>query len=109
MLKKHELQPQRKRQWCISKITASFWARMEMILRWYSLPSNANFPLICFDECPCFLIGNSVKGLSIKKGKVAKENYAYTKHGSCCVLATIEPKTGKKFGNKEEKKSLLFL
>ena len=72
---------------------------MEMILRLYLLPYNANFPVICFDERPCFLIGNSVEGLSMKPGKVAKENYAYTKHGSCCVLAAIEPKTGKRLAH----------
>jgi hypothetical protein len=32
----------------------------------------------------------------MKQGSPAKENYAYTKHGSCCVLAAIEPKTGKR-------------
>ena len=35
----------------------------------------------------------------MKKGEVAKENYAYTKHGSCCVLAAIEPLTGKRFAH----------
>ena len=29
-------------------------------------------------------------------GKVAKENYAYSKNGSCCLLAAIEPLTGKR-------------
>jgi hypothetical protein len=72
---------------------------MEIILRLYALPYNANFPVVCFDERPCFLIGNTVEGLAMKEGKVAKENYAYTKHGSCCVLAAIEPKTGKRLAH----------
>lgn len=69
---------------------------MEIILRLYLLPYNPLRPVVCFDERPCFLIGNVVEGLEMKPGKVAKENYSYSKHGSCCVLASIEPKTGKR-------------
>lgn len=47
----------------------------------------------------CFLIGDTVAGLDMKQGSPAKENYAYTKHGSCCVLAAIEPKTGKRLAH----------
>lgn len=72
---------------------------MELILRLYLLPYNAEFPIVCFDERPCFLIGNTVDGLQMKSGKVAKENYAYSKHGSCCVLAAIEPLTGKRLAH----------
>lgn len=69
---------------------------MELILRLYALPYDPDFPVVCFDERPCFLIGNTVEGLDMEAGKVAKENYAYTKHGSACALAAIEPKTGKR-------------
>ena len=74
-----------------------FIARMEIILRLYLLPYNPLKPVVCFDERPCFLIGNTIEGLDMKPGQVAKENYAYTKHGSCCLLAMIEPLTGQRF------------
>lgn len=90
------MQPHRKRQWCIGKLTAAFLARMELILRLYALPYDPDFPVVCFDERPCFLIGNKVEGLDMETGKVAKENYSYTKHGSACLLAAIEPKTGQR-------------
>ena len=35
----------------------------------------------------------------MKSGKVAKEQYCYTKHGCCSVLAAIEPKTGKRLAH----------
>lgn len=35
----------------------------------------------------------------MEAGKVAKEHYAYSKHGSCCVLAAIEPLTGQRFAH----------
>lgn len=86
---------------------------MEIILRLYLLPYNPLKPVICFDERPCFLIGNIVEGLEMKPGQVAKENYAYSKHGSCCVLAMIEPLTGKRYANirrrRRKKEFALFM
>jgi len=69
---------------------------MERILGLYRLPYNRLRPLLCYDERPCFLIGDLVKGQPIKEGQIAKEHYAYEKLGSCCLLATIEPLTGKR-------------
>jgi len=74
-----------------------FIARMEIILGLYLLPYNPRRPVVCFDERPCFLIGDTIQGLDMKPGQVAKENYAYTKHGSCSLLAMIEPLRGKRF------------
>jgi hypothetical protein len=75
---------------------SSFIARMEQILSLYALPSDEQYPVICFDERPCFLIGDSVAGLEMKAGQPQREHYAYTKHGSCALLMAIEPQTGKR-------------
>ena len=72
---------------------------MESILRLYGKPYDAKKPVICMDERPCFLIGDTVKGIAMKADKPAKENYEYSKHGSCAILAAIEPKTGKRIVN----------
>ncbi len=93
------MQPHRKRQWCIRKVTARFLARLEIILRLYLLPYDEEYPVICFDERPCFLIGDTIQSLPMQPGQVAKENYAYSKHGSCCVLAAIEPLTGSRLAH----------
>lgn len=85
-------------------MTSRFLARLEIILRLYALPYNEQYPLICFDERPCFLIGDTIEGLNMKPGKVAKENYAYSKHGSCSVLGAIEPLTGKRFAQVRKKR-----
>ena len=85
-------------------MTARFLARLEIILRLYALPYNEKYPVICFDERPCFLIGDTIEGLEMQRGQVAKENYAYSKHGSCCVLAAIEPKTGKRLAHVRPKR-----
>ena len=92
-------------------MTGKFLARLEIILRLYLLPYSELYPVICFDERPCFLVGDTVQGLDMVPGRVAKENYAYTKHGSCCVLAAIEPLTGKRFAHvrKQRKKKQFAL
>lgn len=77
-------------------MNAEFIARMEAVLALYALPYNVKYPVICFDERPCFLIGEAVRGLEMKPGEPKKEHYAYEKNGSCSLLATIEPKTGKR-------------
>jgi len=69
---------------------------MERILWLYSLPYDRAYPVICFDERPCFLIGEEVDPLPLQGGKVRKEHYAYEKNGSCALLAAIEPLTGKR-------------
>ena len=66
------------------------------MLALYARPYDPRFPVVCFDERPCFLIGDVVEGLAPQPGKPAKEHYAYTKHGSCCVLAAVEPLTGQR-------------
>ncbi|HXG66415.1 MAG TPA: IS630 family transposase [Blastocatellia bacterium] len=75
---------------------ANFIARMEQILSLYALDYDAQYPVICFDERPCFLIGDSVAGLEMKAGQVARQHYAYEKNGSCALLMALEPKTGKR-------------
>jgi hypothetical protein len=77
-------------------VNAAFLAAMENILRLYNLPYDEAHPLLCFDERPCFLIGDKVEGLEMKPGQVRKEHYEYEKNGSCCLLAAIEPLTGKR-------------
>jgi len=69
---------------------------MEQILSLYALPYNPAYPVICFDERPCFLIGDRVEPLVLQSGRVRKEHYAYEKLGSCALLASIEPLTGKR-------------
>ena len=69
---------------------------MEQILYLYALAYDPRYPVICFDERPCFLIGESVQGLAMRAGQAAREHYAYEKNGSCALLMAIEPQTGKR-------------
>ena len=67
---------------------------MEQLLWLYALPYDPRYPVVCFDERPCFLIGDRIEPRIMQTGQVRKEHYAYEKHGSCALLAAIEPLTG---------------
>ena len=87
-----------KKTWCIGVINALFIAQMEHLLWLYAQPLDECYPVLCYDECPCFLIGEAVAALPMTAGQVAKEHYAYEKNGSCSLLAALEPLTGKRLG-----------
>ncbi len=73
-----------------------FISKMEQILWLYAQAYDEKYPVVCFDERPCFLIGDKVEPTAMQSGKVKKEHYAYEKNGSCALLAAIEPLTGKR-------------
>ena len=67
---------------------------MEDVLYQYQLPYDPDHPLLCFDECPCFLIGDVGSILPMSPGKAKRYHYEYEKNGSCCVFLAFEPHTG---------------
>ena len=77
-------------------MTSAFVATMARILGLYSLAYDPKRPVVCFDERPCFLIGDAIEPITMQTGRVKKEHYAYEKNGSCALLAAIEPLTAKR-------------
>jgi hypothetical protein len=69
---------------------------MERRLWLYALPYDWRYPVVCFDERPCFLMGEEIAPLPLRSGHVRKEQYAYEKNGACALPAAIEPLTGKR-------------
>lgn len=94
-------------------MNAAFLQRMENLLYLYGLPYDPDYPLVCFDERPCYLIGDILEELLMKPGKVSKQHYAYQKNGSCCLLAAIEPLSGKRLAeihdHRTKKEYTLFM
>jgi hypothetical protein len=78
---------------------------METLLWLYALPYDEAYPVVCFDERPCFLIGEAVEPLSLQTGKVAKQHYSYEKNGSCALLCAIEPLSGKRLARVYEQRT----
>lgn len=99
------MKPHLKVSWCIAKVDASFLASMEAVLDVYAQPYDADYPVVCFDERPCFLIADTITPLPTECGKIAKQHYSYEKNGSCCLLAAIEPLQGKRIAQVYERRT----
>ena len=67
---------------------------MEDILHLYSLPYNEQLPVVCFDELPIQLLGETLTALPMKVGKPARIDYEYERGGTCSLLVAFEPLTG---------------
>lgn len=67
---------------------------MEDILNTYSLPYDENIPVICMDEKPYQLLGESREAIPMKKGKVKKTDYEYRRNGTCSIFIFTEPLGG---------------
>ena len=102
---KNELKPHRRQTWCIGTITAAFLARLEQILALYTLPYDPVHPVICFDERPCFLIGDTLLPRPMRKGEIEKQHYEYEKLGSACLLAAVEPLSGRRLAQVHERRT----
>src|SRR3989338_10177 len=83
--------------WCVPKLNKEFKSRMETLLKLYKKPYAKNSPVICLDEKPYQLLGDTRKSTLPKPGKIAKQDYEYKRNGTCCIFLAIEPKAGKRF------------
>lgn len=78
---------------------------MEAVLDVYERDYNAKEPVICFDERPSQLIGDVVKPLAMKPGKVKRQDHHYKRNGTCCVLMAVEPLAGKRIIEVKERRT----
>lgn len=93
------MKPHLRLSWCIPKVNGAFLSKMEDVLEVYAQPYDVDYPVVCFDERPCFLIEDTLAPLPTQEGKIAKEHYSYKKNGSCALLAAIEPLAGKRIAS----------
>ncbi|MEZ4747018.1 MAG: IS630 family transposase [Calditrichia bacterium] len=91
---KKQIKPWLSEQWCIGQITGSYLWHMEDVLDQYEQPCDPLRPLICFDERPCFLIGDAGAIIPMSPGKTKWFHYEYKKNGSCCVLLAFDVHRG---------------
>lgn len=69
---------------------------MEDILEVYERAYNPRFPVICFDERPYQLLHGLAEELVMKPGRAARVDYQYQRRGTCCLLAVVEPRGGRR-------------
>jgi len=73
---------------------AEFVADMENVLALYKRPYNERFPVVCIDEMPRQLIGESRLGEPMISGHPERIDYEYVRNGTCNVFVASEPLRG---------------
>ena len=82
-----------------------FVPNMEMVLGIYKRPFDQRFPVVCMDESPKQLIGETKTPIAASPGQVAKHDYEYKRHGVCNVFMACEPLAGKRLVKITERKT----
>jgi transposase len=85
-LAEKELKPWQKKMWCVPKIDAEYVARMEDVLELYAEAPDPQRPVVCFDETPRQLIGESRVPVAAKPGRPARFDYEYVRNGTANVF-----------------------
>jgi uncharacterized small protein (DUF1192 family) len=67
---------------------------MEDVLDLYAEPYNPAFPVVCFDERPYQLIGETRQPLPCAPGEPARYDYEYQRLGTCNLFTYLQPLAG---------------
>lgn len=67
---------------------------MEDVLDLYSQPPDPEQPLICLDERPTQLLGDTIVPLPMQPGQPKREDYAYARHGTANLFMLCAPYLG---------------
>jgi len=85
-----DIKPWQRKMWCIPKIDAEYVARMEDVLELYKEPADPVRPVVCFDESPTQMIGESRTPIPAKPGKRAKIDYEYRRNGTANLFVFLD-------------------
>jgi transposase len=89
-LAEKELKPWQEKMWCIPKVDAEFVARMEDVLDLYAEEPNEQRPVVCFDETPRQLIGESRVPVAARPGQPRRVDYEYVRNGTANVFMLVD-------------------
>lgn len=69
---------------------------MERVLEVYKRPYDGRFPVVCMDESPKQLIGETRQALPGRPGSALRYDYEYQRLGVCNVFMANEPLAGQR-------------
>jgi DDE superfamily endonuclease len=75
-------------------VSAEFVWRMEEVLDMYAEAPQEQQPLVCFDERPCVLHGDTRPALPVQPGRTARYDYEYQRNGTCNLFMLFQPAAG---------------
>ena len=81
-LKEQQLKPWQKKMWCIPTVDTEYVARMEDVLALYTATPDPARPVVCFDETPVQLIGETRVAVPMRPGQPARVDYEYRRNGT---------------------------
>jgi len=84
------LKPWRQKMWCVPKIDGEYVARMEDVLDLYAEPSDPQHPVVCFDESPVQLIGETRPPLPATPGQIERVDYEYRRCGTVNLFVVLD-------------------
>lgn len=89
-LAENEMKPWQKKMWCVPKVDAEYVARMEDVLDLYADEADPDRPVVCFDETPVQLIGETRTPLPPKPGQPALYDYEYRRNGTANIFMMVD-------------------
>ena len=78
---------------------------MERVLEVYRRPYDASMPVVCMDETPRQLIGQTRKPIPARPGQPERYDYEYERCGVCNVFMASEPLAGTRMTVVTERKT----
>src|ERR671912_748443 len=89
-LAENALKPSREEMWCIPHIDGEFVARMEDVLDLYAEPPDPTCPVVCLDESPLQLIGETRQPIPAAPGQPARYDYEYRRCGTVNLFVVMD-------------------
>lgn len=100
------MKPWQKEQWVIPpERNGDFVAQMEQVLDVYKRPYDPLRPVVCMDESPRQLIGETKVPIPPRPRCAARHDYEYERCGVCNAFMAVEPLAGKRMVRITERKT----
>lgn len=90
----NELKPWLRQMWCVPSIDADFVMRMENVIDLYIEQPTDDEPVVCLDESPVQLIGETRPATRIKRGRKPRHDYEYKRHGTANLFVMMDAHKG---------------
>ena len=89
-LAENHLKPWRKDMWCIPQVDGEYVARMEDVLDLYAEPPDPKRPVVCFDESPVQLVGETRQPIPAMPGQLERYDCEYKRNGTANLFILLD-------------------
>ena len=89
-LAEQSVKPWQRKMWCIPHVDTKYVARMEDVLDLYTDTPDPRRPVVCFDETPMQLIGETRLPWPTEPGKPARIDYEYRRNATANLFVFLD-------------------